>query len=362
MKTAPKSKTKRPREDRRAGGAGAISLPITKRGRRSETQQAAYDLELKEFADRLIEIRSSLDFKPGKRGWCYILEEHGLTKDEFDRAGECIDQCRKTGLLPIDFTASDENRAAQNLEDPDRETPEEYAQSWVESAALSWNRYDPGSLWDFQDVYIEMAVEKIDLRSLFGGICAEYRIPIWNCRGWSDINSRAELMGRFRRHSDAGRHCVLLYCGDHDPSGLLIAETIRKNLHDLTRAVGWVPDEAALTIDRFGLNYDFIETNGLSWNEGLETSSGGNLADAKHKDHFKSYVQDYIRQYGERKVEANALVTRPDAGRDLCREAIGRYLDLDRVREFRTWQHRQKQLVRDVLPNALRSMTDGGEQ
>lgn len=39
-------------------------------------------------------------------------------------------------------------------------------------------------------------------------------------------------------------------------------------------------------------------------------------------------VQDYLRQYGARKVEANALVTRPDAGRELCRQTILQYLDV----------------------------------
>jgi hypothetical protein len=37
-------------------------------------------------------------------------------------------------------------------------------------------------------------------------------------------------------------------------------------------------------------------------------------------------VQNYIKQFGVRKVEANALVVRPEAGRDLCRAAINQYV------------------------------------
>ena len=64
----------------------------------------------------------------------------------------------------------------------------------------------------------------------------------------------------------------------------------------------------------------------MSWIDNLETSSGKNLADPKHPDHFKPYVQSYLKRFGARKVEANALVARPEAGRELCRQAILRYV------------------------------------
>jgi hypothetical protein len=36
-----------------------------------------------------------------------------------------------------------------------------------------------------------------------------------------------------------GKHCVLLYCGDHDPGGLNISEFLRSNMADLAVAVDW---------------------------------------------------------------------------------------------------------------------------
>ena len=44
------------------------------------------------------------------------------------------------------------------------------------------------------------------------------------------------------------------------------------------------------------------------WINNLETASGKRLDDPKHPDHKKPYVQDYIREFGVRKREANALV------------------------------------------------------
>ena len=221
---------------------------------------------------------------------------------------------------------------------------------------MCWRWYEPISYWDYQDRYIEMAVEKNDLRTLFENVCAGYHVPIWNAAGWSDINSRAALMQRFQEHSDAGRHCVLLYCGDFDPAGLHISDTIRKNLFDLEQAVGWCPSEENLTIERFGLNYDFIIATTITWIDGLKTGGGGDLADPRHRDHFKPYVQSYLAKYGARKVEANALVARHEAGRQLCREAIEKYIDRDKINKYEEKLQEERQKVRKILPGVLSEM------
>ena len=49
---------------------------------------------------------------------------------------------------------------------------------------------------------------------------------------------------------------------------------MRKNLEDLSGAVGWTPEN--LVIIRFGLDADFIDRHRLTWIDNLETSSGGN--------------------------------------------------------------------------------------
>jgi hypothetical protein len=175
-------------------------------------------------------------------------------------------------------------------------------------------------------------VEKVDLVSLFQPICQDYRVPIANAKGWSDLHLRAAIMRYFKSAEDVGRTPVLLYCGDHDPAGLLISKTLPKQFADLSQAVGWSPDN--LIVDRFGLNEDFIKAQGLSWIDNLQTGSGNNLADPEHSSHDRTYVQDYIRRFGARKVEANALVVRPEAGRKLIADAIARYIPRDWPQQF----------------------------
>lgn len=301
----------------------ALILPRRSPGRQTEVAAQKYQDDLRTFAKLVLEINSRLDFRVSSRGWAYILEEHGLLKGDFATAQGLINDCRKIGLLPIDICAEDDGRSVENFLEHDGDIDSE-----VDRAL--WNLrcwhvdYRPILLWDTIDFYVEMAVEKVDLKSLFAPICREYQVPIFNASGWADINSRAAMMQRFARWEAKGKTCVLLYAGDHDPGGLSIAASLRSNLAALADAVGWSPEN--LIIERFGLNYDFIVAEGLTWIENLETGSGTRLDDPRHRDHRKPYVQDYLAKYGARKVEANALVTRPEAGRRLCRETIRRYV------------------------------------
>lgn len=330
-------------------------LPRRSRGRQSVEAEAKYKEELEAFVQLVLQIQSRLDFKMGSRGWCYALEPHGLGKGDFDSAQRLINDCRKEGLLPLGFVAEEDARGFDCEEVvPDDETPEEYAKLIVESVAHAHKHYNPMSFWEGKPYFLQMLVEKIDLKSLFAPICDEYSIPIATTKGWSSISQREELIGRFKEHEDQGRWPVLLYCGDFDPAGLVISDYIKENLADLRKATGWTPDK--LTVDRFGLNYDFIVKNNLTWIDNLETGSGQNLADPRHNDHRKPYVQDYLKQYGARKVEANAIVVVPEMGRDLCRAAINKYIPAAAVQDHRT----RTQELQDEVAELVRALMNGG--
>jgi hypothetical protein len=337
---------------------GISILPVTRRGRRSAEQQADYEQQLRRFAEHLQELASRFDFKLGARGWCYILEqERSITKGEFDKAESLITECRKTGFLPVDFTAEDSARRAENLQSRcDDDDPAEHAAALASAPFDACDDYLPAHFWDRQKVYVEVVVEKIDLKGLFGPVCDEFYVPITNAKGWNDINGRVAMMRRFRKHELAGRRCFLEYCGDHDPGGLQMSRFLRDNLKELERAVGWSPDN--LVINRFGLNYDFIEDNHLTWIDNLETGSGKRLDDAKHPQHYCEYVQEYIARYGARKCEANALVVAPEAGRELCRQAILQHVSLRAVRKYKSWLAKRREAVREALPEAMRNVLD----
>ncbi len=311
--------------------------------------------QLYEFAKKIVEIQNQIGFRISARGWCYQLEGFRLiNKDQFDRVESVINYCRHYGLLPIDFTAEEEGRKFSGLEETDCEsvfhnpkyethTPLEYLKSYLEASLKAEYGYTP-DWWKGEEFYVQMIVEKIDLKTLFTPVCKEYHIPIATSKGWSSMLQRAEYAKRYKLAESAGLKCVLLYCGDHDPDGLRISEFLRSNLNDLAH-IRWNDgtrgyDPSALEIKRFGLNFDFIEEHGLTWIDNLITGSGNNLASERHPNHNMEYVQNYLAEIGERKCEANALVINPEAAQLLCRTAIQEYLGEDAQERFRIRRQR----------------------
>ena len=69
-------------------------------------------------------------------------------------------------MLPLDICALDAKREFSNVEHVDHTTPEQEAKSAYEFCKSTAERYLPFSFWDFQDCYVQMLVEKIDIRSL----------------------------------------------------------------------------------------------------------------------------------------------------------------------------------------------------
>jgi hypothetical protein len=306
----------------------ALVLPRRGRGRQSAEAQTQYERDLAAFCEFIRQYQSRLDFAVSARGWGYTLEGEGLiNKNDIDVVENLINDARKCGSLPVDICAVDVKRQFEHVGWIDSTSPEEEAKEIVEQATTAYRLYRPFSFWDDQEHYLQCVVEKLDLKSLFSKTSEEFYIPLANAGGWGDLHVRADMMRRFAYWEGRGKHCVLLYVGDHDPGGLRISGFLASNMSELSAAVGWSPEH--LLIDRIGLNRDYIDRHELVWIENLITNAKGDvkdLADADHRDHDKAYVQEYIRAHGARKVEANALLKRPDAARQWYREQICRYV------------------------------------
>lgn len=308
---------------------------------------------LAEFAQEMEKISGRIGFRVSARGWCYLLEQaRMINKDEFDKAESLINKCRREGLLPVDFVAEEDSRAFVGVEEPTNGSVKSVLK-WMCGDVLKGDKYFTPDWWNGENYYVQMLVEKIDLKTLFEPVTSEYHVPIANSKGWSSILQRAEYARRFKEAEEQGLQCVLLYCGDHDPDGLRISDTLKKNLEQVAEvqwadgAEGYDPEN--LEITRFGLNYDFITENGYTWIDNLITGSGKNLASPKHRNYRLPYVREYLRTIGERKCEANAIVTTPDEARDLCREAIENIVGGDARERFADKRRRVRERYEELL-------------
>jgi hypothetical protein len=191
--------------------------------------------KLTEFSSILEEMQNMIEFKVSSRGWCYLMEQAGyINKSQFGKVEDAINRCRREGLLPVDFVAEEDARAFTGIEKPsDGDTMDTLR--WMLKDVLDGSRYFTPNWWEGEEYYIQVVVEKIDLKTLFEPICKKYKMPIANAKGWSSILQRAEYCRRFKEAELQGLKCVLLYCGDHDPDGLRISETIRENLKQISQ-------------------------------------------------------------------------------------------------------------------------------
>lgn len=323
----------------------------------------ATEANLRFFAKELMAIAEGVDFKISARGWCYQMEQERLiNKDEFDKVEMLINKCRKKGILPVDFVAEEDARAFQGVERPEKETPLQYLKEYVEAPLECHDWYTP-DWWEGEEYYIQILVEKIDLRTLFAPICKKFHIPIANSRGWSSIIQRAEYTKRFKKAEERGLKCILLYCGDHDPDGLRISDAIRKNLEDISE-VYWDNgtqgyDPYHLHIERFGLNADFIREHNLTWIDNLITGNKGYIAHVvngqikqgrtkagkPHPNYNHKYAQEYLAEFGVRKCEANALVPKPEIAREYIQSVIEGWLGKDALKRFK----KKRQAVKDEM-------------
>ena len=303
----------------------------------------AYETRLGDFANEIlgIEAQRTNPVKYSTRGWSYLLEGlQKIHKGEFDACQKAINNCRKIGLLPIDFVAEDQDITRHFVGIRVASDPSillKQVAKDVEEMLHNLPAYTT-DYWVGEKYYVMMCVEKGDIRNLFKPICDEYRVPLVSSKGWPPILLRGSIATLSKRAEERGLTPVLLLFYDHDPAGLKISTTFRKNLKDCERGTGWNPEK--IVIDRFGLNHDDIDSYGLTWIKNLKTGSGRESSD-----------NAYEREFGRKKCETNALFRNDKtlkAGEEICRTAIEKYYGNDAKERFKRKEGESKQKLKDV--------------
>lgn len=317
-----------------------------------------------EMGEAIERMSRETGYKFGPRGWAYYAEGLGLiTKGEFARFEKLLTDMRKDGELDPDVIEPDASRVATEVYDfkaagHDPERHAEWAIEEISERLGDWAQsYHEHGYWDGLDYYVEMIVEKKDLVQIFRSTADRYNIRITNGKGDTDIHSRLSLLKRFRDHSEAGRQCILLAIGDHDPKGLHIVDGLHRTIMSCANLKGldwWNPEFEVVPI---GLTEDQIDTLDLMKIGNLETGGGRDLSDPRHPDHFKPYVQDYIARFGVWKCEANALVGHPRKAEELLEDAINRFIPADHPEAVGESNEPAKEQVREAISRLVQGWT-----
>jgi len=156
----------------------------------------------------------------------------------YKRLGDIISKARLAGLLDWDIMV-DRTRAVRAVTHWD-------GPSELVSACAKQFRLDSRS---DQKGYIEAWVEKEALAGIVVPVCHELDIDSLVCRGFVSQSAMRQGAMRFKRHENMGQHCVLLYMGDHDPSGIDMTRDIEDRLNQ-TFGTTVLVNRIALTMDQ----------------------------------------------------------------------------------------------------------------
>lgn len=173
-------------------------------------------------------------------------------------------------------------------------------------------------IWDEQDAYVEVWLEKDALSGVLYEETSEWHVPLMVTRGYpsvSYLHSAAEAI----REQD--RPAYLYYFGDYDPSGVDIPRAVEEGLREFS-------DGAEIYFERVAVNPEQIELYGL---QTRPTKS----SDTRAKT-FK----------GE-SVEVDAIP--PKALRQIVRNCIIQHIDADALERQRVVEAAEKQTLTGII-------------
>lgn len=215
-------------------------LPRLGSGRHGKARREQFHAQVREVVAWMQNYVSRLGFAPVARSWLYALESEGkITKGDFTWASKWLADRRKEGLVPFELVGEDSTRALSGDDVFDKEeTPREYINRQLRVSLEQAANYWPSSYWKHQTHFPIIWSEKLDVLKLFKPELPR-AIRRFAGKGQADINSRVSVIRECIWAEENDLQPVILYVGDHDPSGIKISDGIADNLRQLASVMDW---------------------------------------------------------------------------------------------------------------------------
>jgi len=206
-------------------------------------------------------------------------------QSEYKRLGSVINDARLAGLISW-VAIEDRTRNLRSVNSWDSPNDILY------SAASSFRR----DLWDSQENYCEVWIEKDALVGVIEPICEKLRVPFFACRGYSSQSEQWEAGRRMARKINNGKEVHIFHFGDHDPSGI---DMTRDNEDRLRMFIGQNAEVEKFHIHRLALNMDQVRKHKPPPNPAKSTDSR---------------FEGYVKMFGQKSWELDALEPKVIAG------------------------------------------------
>lgn len=248
------------------------------------------------------------------RGWI------ANTDKSYDKIQDIATKARYAGMIDWDHI-EDRNREA--------ERPSEW-QSGASALDILCKQFRLDR-WEDQPFYVEIWVEKAALAGVLVPVSDTFHVTMMVNRGYSSASAMKEAADRIRARCrpndkrDFAARPVVIYVGDHDPSGLDMGKRdIRERLTEFG-CPEW------LDVRMLALTMEQIEQYQCPPNPTKVTDSR---------------AAAYIAEHGDSSWELDALP--PDVLEDMLADAVKSYIDKDKMDAVITRENKIKAALKKV--------------
>lgn len=198
------------------------------------------------------------------------------TLQSYKRVGGIVSDARLAGLVDWDMI---KDRGRTLVSPPHWDSPAEI----VDAAARQFRI----NKWADQDYHLEVMVEKDALSGVLMPVCHRLDISFTANRGYSSSSAMHEAGLRMIESMNEDKTVIILYLGDHDPSGIDMTRDVRERLGLFA--------ETEIEVMRLALNFDQVEALHPPENPAKESDSR---------------AAAYIAQFGPSSWELDAVEPR----------------------------------------------------
>ena len=257
---------------------------------------SANSVRLIDVSNRILDEYEQQGYKLTLRQLYYQLVSRDVIPNavnEYNNLGNVISKGRLAGL--IDWSRI-EDRMRSPIENQHWDNPAQILRAATNSYYLS--------KWENQDNYIEVWCEKDAVSNIIQPICSKWDVLFMANRGYSSQSAMYEAYQRIANKTNM----VIIYLGDHDPSGIDMTHDISNRLGIFLHGEGFLFDN----VRRIALNMDQVE----QYNP---PNNPAKITDSRYRV--------YVEKYGESSWELDAL--EPAVLTEIVEDAIFQYLDID---------------------------------
>lgn len=203
------------------------------------------------------------------------------TINSYKRLSRVLVKAREQGDVPINCL-EDRSRRILGKGDTGFYSAEEYLKRKLNSLQDSWKGFHM-PMWDDQPRYVLISLEKDALSRLVSRIANNYSVRTFPTRGYPSF-SYVQGMAKYMETRLEGKHVVVLYYGDFDPSGI----DIERDLEDRLARYG----AKDFSVTRIALTADQIKQYNLP------------PMPVKRSD---ARAEGFMAEHGDKSVELDAL-------------------------------------------------------